>query len=206
MAIITLSTLSTLYDVYTRQKKKESFLIFSIVDNFKNLMKINESESAIRCIDGLKVISSKFFVRVLKTPNKSIVFSILDYCWASRIEIKTFVQCLTWCWHIFCMFGNFSRSIAYENSWEVNKVEQSFDLLNYFFRNQLNLIKIYVNRFARYFVIIAIIILFSKSSWPRTFADDPNEFETAVKVPCSQSWKASLFLYQNYREIKVSEL
>jgi hypothetical protein len=60
LTIATLTVLSTLYDVFTRQfqlKSNDVFKTFSIVGNSEQLMKINESESVIHSIHGIKAIS-----------------------------------------------------------------------------------------------------------------------------------------------------
>jgi hypothetical protein len=61
--IATLVGLSTAYDVFTEKfkfKRMEVFLVFSLVDNFKQVMKINESKSVIRSIDCIKTLAGRF--------------------------------------------------------------------------------------------------------------------------------------------------
>lgn len=60
-ALIILIIVSTSYDILTSKfngKSIKFFAIFSLYSNLKTLMKINYSESAIRCIDGIKVLSA----------------------------------------------------------------------------------------------------------------------------------------------------
>lgn len=57
--------LCTCYDIITsklRREPKKVFTAFSLVSNFKSLMKINKSESAIKCIDGMKALSALWIV------------------------------------------------------------------------------------------------------------------------------------------------
>lgn len=64
-ALMILTLLSTFYDVTIRKYKKEPKKLlnaFSLYTNFNNLMKINHSESAMKCIDGMKVLSAFWII------------------------------------------------------------------------------------------------------------------------------------------------
>lgn len=56
-----LAAISTIYDLVTRavaHEPRKYLSIFSFPENFKELMKINKSESSINCIDGIKVLAA----------------------------------------------------------------------------------------------------------------------------------------------------
>lgn len=60
-----LTTLSTAYDVYSEKfgwKQKKAFKAFSILFNYKELLKINKSDSVINCIDSIKVLSAYWII------------------------------------------------------------------------------------------------------------------------------------------------
>ena len=48
---------STCYELFNRWKQFDVLTFFSVVKNMKQLRNINQSESLIGCIDGLKAIS-----------------------------------------------------------------------------------------------------------------------------------------------------
>jgi hypothetical protein len=73
IAIGLLAALSTAYDYFTKKYRlpsKQILKSFSVTQNFKDLLKINESESMINCIDGLKTLSGNGKIR---SQSKSIL-------------------------------------------------------------------------------------------------------------------------------------
>jgi hypothetical protein len=67
---------STIYDIYTKKlssSRNEKLLVFSLNDNFEQLMKINDSSSVISCIDGLKAISGDLIAA--KQPSLTQILS-----------------------------------------------------------------------------------------------------------------------------------
>jgi hypothetical protein len=62
IAVLTIS--STIYHFFEWKfglKSRKALKTFSIADNLKKLVNIKESESVIKCIDGMKVISGENF-------------------------------------------------------------------------------------------------------------------------------------------------
>jgi hypothetical protein len=58
-----LTAVCTVYDIYSdklKKKQNENLLMFSLASNFKQLVKINDSESMIRSVDAIKVIAGDF--------------------------------------------------------------------------------------------------------------------------------------------------
>lgn len=56
-----LVAISTVYDVTKRRCSRQTrkcFTAFSLHSNYKNLMNISKSDSVVRCIDGLKILSA----------------------------------------------------------------------------------------------------------------------------------------------------
>lgn len=54
--------LSTIYDIVSRKfemERKEVFLVFSLVDNFKQLITINESKSVLKSVDCIKSLAGE---------------------------------------------------------------------------------------------------------------------------------------------------
>ena len=65
MVLFSLSTFCTLNDVLSQNfkwKKKKICNIFSLAENFKEFIQINESENVISCVNSLKVLSAFWIV------------------------------------------------------------------------------------------------------------------------------------------------
>jgi peptidoglycan/LPS O-acetylase OafA/YrhL len=59
------TVLSTIYDVVMQKlggQPNKLIKAFSISSNFNNLMKINKSDSIVRCMDGIKVLSATWIM------------------------------------------------------------------------------------------------------------------------------------------------
>ena len=104
-ALVVLTFFSTLYDIIARKYGKEPkkfFSAFSLYTNFNNLMKINNSASAIRCIDGMKVLSAFWIIvghrKFFSFHNSSHNYAFWERFSSQAIDgynfgVDTFITC-----------------------------------------------------------------------------------------------------------------
>ena len=76
------------------------------------------------------------------------------------------------------------------------------------FRNDLNIIKLFVNRVLRYFPLLALAMLYA-FSWLSNLISDTTYSYDGHKVSCAKMWLPTLLFYKNFylsNDIKVSRI
>lgn len=67
------------------------------------------------------------------------------------------------------------------------------------FSKQFNPLKVYINRYLRYFPAVALLVLFFASSLPRFIIDGPHFSELTYNAyKCKKWWWSSFLFIQNY--------
>jgi hypothetical protein len=189
--------LSSIYDYYVQkanEKPKKLFTVFSVFENYTNLVKINKNASVISCIDAIKVLSAIWICvghRKSKNLSQSKVFfngTVLKIISTFDIAVTSFFVCSA-------VLITISLLKALDR-WVKKMLIQHFPNLKLFIlfqRNQLNLNKVYFNRFIRFFVTMAALLLYLlpfRDNLPYTIGN--------LVEPCKKlKWKA-LFFVQNF--------
>jgi hypothetical protein len=88
LALIFITFVCTSIDVFTRSRqhnKTKIFSTFSLVHHYNNLMRISESKSQIRCIDGMKVLAA-FYIIIGHRMQFTFEKKTYNIMWQKRLK------------------------------------------------------------------------------------------------------------------------
>jgi peptidoglycan/LPS O-acetylase OafA/YrhL len=188
------STLNDFISKYFGLKSWKFFTIFSMSSNFKDLIVINKSESTIKCIDALKVLSAIWIIFGHRNDSfeklspelsigKFVIYSIRGYF----IAVETFLACSG-------ILVTQSLLRAFER-FENNNLILFKNFNHIIFRGKVNLAKIYLTRYLRFFALVSVLVLFQASSIPKSLV----RRDISVEIQkCKKYWWSSLLFIQNY--------
>ncbi|KAL7028544.1 hypothetical protein ACKWTF_005887 [Chironomus riparius] len=187
IALILITSICTYFDLKYRGKKfNNKFLkAFSAYENFKCLSKYAINERSIECVNGLKVLSAIWIIighRMDMIIENSNV--IREFMSSEERLILRISEMFTSVVDIFFLISGLLVAIK---------------CLRLFKEHNFSFMKHCSARFLRFLPVLAIIIAFFMSTWPKMLANGPQTIEFKEELEdCKKNWLRSLLLVGNF--------
>jgi hypothetical protein len=202
---------STIYDIWMEKRERKpcnTLTIFSLNSNFRDLMKINESNSIINCIDGIKVLSAIWIIighrrdMMMSLFHKRSHQNVVLWDEAAVGIVNNYFYCVV----TFLTCSGILVAQSFLRSFERYKSSTwlAFAVFNkiIFFSGKFNIFKIILNRYLRFLPSVGILVMYFKSSLPRLTTDGPLFGQLQQKIDnCKASWWVNLLFLQNFMSL-----
>ncbi|KAG5669356.1 hypothetical protein PVAND_017244 [Polypedilum vanderplanki] len=184
---------STIYEMLLRKqpyKPKKVFISFSLYSNMKELFTIDNEKSRkiIACMNGLRSLAAFWVVAGHRTFRSKLMMSRpLNLSNNFVMTVITFLMTVEYAVDLFLLL---SAILATQSC------------LRAFEKGNLNLVKIYVNRYLRYSPSVLFLLLFILSFIPYTLVNGPSiRFLDKNVDKCQTYWLSTILMVQNYANV-----